>query len=238
MPPPDVAVVIPARNAEATIGAAIDSISSERGVAVSVIVIDDASEDSTAAVAAAYPHVRLLGSSGRGPGAARNIGIAHTRAPYVAFLDADDLRASDMLSHQVESLDRSPNAVLVSGEAEVFQQTAGDTGLVLGRPDGPPVHTWRHADLVSGNPIPLSTVVARRTALEAVDGFDESPGLIGAEDYHLWLRLAERGRLDHLPRVTAHYRASADSLVGLNPAKAADAATRARTALGLEPSPR
>ena len=236
MHPPEVAVVIPARDAESTIGAAIDSVRSQPGVAISIIVVDDASVDATASIAASVPGVRVLSGRGRGPGAARNIGIAHTRAPFVAFLDADDLRAAGALHLQVERLVSRPDALLVSGEAEVFEHHPGDTGLLLGRPDGPIVHDWNHADLVVGNSIPMSTVVARRSALEAVNAFDESPELVGAEDYHLWLRLAARGRLVHLPRVAAHYRASTDSLVGLDPAKVSDAGSRARRALGLESS--
>ncbi|MCX7646471.1 MAG: glycosyltransferase family 2 protein [Rhodobacteraceae bacterium] len=90
-----VAVIIAARDAEATVGDAVASALAEPEVA-EVVVIDDASGDDTAGAAR-----RAAGRDGRlavhraarnlGPAAARNLGIARSSAPLVAVLDADDL---------------------------------------------------------------------------------------------------------------------------------------------------
>jgi glycosyltransferase involved in cell wall biosynthesis len=88
-------VIIAAYNAEASIGAAIASAQQQSERDIEILVIDDASTDSTYAeverLAAADPRIRAL-SAGRnsGPGAARNFGLAHARGEWVAVLDADD----------------------------------------------------------------------------------------------------------------------------------------------------
>ncbi|MGL4237192.1 MAG: glycosyltransferase family 2 protein [Tabrizicola sp.] len=89
-----VAVIITARNAEATIGDAVASALDQPEVA-EVVVVDDASTDATsdAARAAAGDDARLIllrQSTNIGPAAARNLAIASSSAPYIAILDADD----------------------------------------------------------------------------------------------------------------------------------------------------
>lgn len=89
-----IAVIIAAHNAKRTIGRAVRSALRERQV-VEVIVVDDASPDSTVAAARSADDgsnrlvVISLGENG-GPAAARNLALEHCTAPYVAVLDADD----------------------------------------------------------------------------------------------------------------------------------------------------
>ncbi|MEB3194408.1 MAG: glycosyltransferase family A protein [Cyanobacteriota bacterium] len=89
--PDALTVVVPARNAAATLAATLASLLSQEGGAPRVLVVDDASEDGTAAVAQAAGAHRVLRGPGRGPGAARNLGIAAADTPLIAFCDADDL---------------------------------------------------------------------------------------------------------------------------------------------------
>lgn len=89
-----VCVIIPAFEAKATIGRAVRSALAQREVS-EVIVIDDASRDTTSAAAAAAGdgsgRLRLLRlDQNRGPAAARNAGLRIASAPLVAILDADD----------------------------------------------------------------------------------------------------------------------------------------------------
>lgn len=94
MPPdPVVSVVIPAYNAEKTIGNAIDSVLEQTMSDLEVIVVDDASTDGTVHVveAAGDPRVRLLrGPRNCGPAVARNLGVKRATGRWVTFLDADD----------------------------------------------------------------------------------------------------------------------------------------------------
>ncbi len=90
---PDVSVIIAAWNAERTVARAIRSACGQHGVALEVIVADDASTDATAAAVRAVgdPRVRYLARAANGgPGAARNTAIAAAQGAWIAVLDADD----------------------------------------------------------------------------------------------------------------------------------------------------
>jgi succinoglycan biosynthesis protein ExoU len=89
-----VSVIITARNAQGTIGDAVSSALDQPEVS-EVIVVDDASSDATCAAAhnAAEGDTRLAvlsQTTNIGPAAARNLAIAHSTAPFIAILDADD----------------------------------------------------------------------------------------------------------------------------------------------------
>lgn len=101
----DVSVIIAAYNAADTVEAAIASALGQEGVAVEVVVVDDASRDGTARVAAgvADPRVRVIARAmNAGPGAARNCALAAASGHWVAVLDADDTFAPGRLARMVE----------------------------------------------------------------------------------------------------------------------------------------
>lgn len=92
---PDVAVIIPAWSAAATLERAVESALAQRDIAVEVVVVDDCSPDDTIAVAEALaardPRVHAhRQAANAGPAAARNAAIAASRAPWICPLDSDD----------------------------------------------------------------------------------------------------------------------------------------------------
>jgi glycosyltransferase involved in cell wall biosynthesis len=88
---PAVSVIVPARDAEATLGATLDAIAAQTHPAdeIEVIVVDNGSEDGTAALAEAHGVRVVRRERGEGPAAARNEGAAEATAPVLAFTDAD-----------------------------------------------------------------------------------------------------------------------------------------------------
>lgn len=86
-----VSVVVPALNAQDTLGATLDALADQDlDEPYEVIVVDNGSSDGTAAIAAAARGpVRLLSQRGGRPGSARNRAAASARAPVLAFTDAD-----------------------------------------------------------------------------------------------------------------------------------------------------
>src|SRR5471030_1540460 len=89
---PDISVIIPAYRAAAYLGAALASVAGQTGVALEIVVVDDGSPEDLAPIVGAAAHpVRLIRQPYRGVAAARNAGFGATSAPYIAFLDADDL---------------------------------------------------------------------------------------------------------------------------------------------------
>src|SRR5262245_19654337 len=86
-----ISVVIPARNARKVLGRCLDAIVRSSHMPHEVIVVDDDSTDSTAAIARrAGAHV-LNNNVQRGPGAARNLGAQVSTADVLFFVDADVL---------------------------------------------------------------------------------------------------------------------------------------------------
>jgi glycosyltransferase involved in cell wall biosynthesis len=120
-------VVIPAYNAQAYLGEALDSVLAQGAVVGKVIVIDDGSTDGTAALPAAHgaPVELVALPHNRGAAAARNAGIARCTAEYVAFLDADDRWLPGKLDAQVAALEQAPGAAFALCGVRVF----ADSGL-------------------------------------------------------------------------------------------------------------
>jgi len=205
----EVAVVIPCHNAAAWIEDALRSVQAQTAPAAEVVVVDDGSSDDSADRVNRMG-VRCVQQPRRGPAAARNRGLAETTAPLVAFLDADDVFVADKLERQIEHLHTTGAALScgdawsVRGDERVGRKNAGrDVSSSIGL-----------GELLAGNPVICSTVVARRDALERAGGFDEDPVLIATEDYDLWLRVAAEGELCYLDLPLVEYRVTPGQLSG------------------------
>ncbi|RUU74082.1 glycosyltransferase family 2 protein, partial [Mesorhizobium sp. M7A.T.Ca.TU.009.01.3.1] len=99
-------VVIPAFNAAATIGAALNSVLAQTARAEAIVVVDDGSTDDTVAVIDAMNlPVTVLRQDNAGPGSATTRGIAALATPLIATLDADDLWLADKIEKQLAYLD-------------------------------------------------------------------------------------------------------------------------------------
>ncbi|MGH7934659.1 MAG: glycosyltransferase family 2 protein, partial [Candidatus Binataceae bacterium] len=113
------AAIIPVFNGAVTIAQAIDSVlAQEFDGGVELIVVDDGSTDDTAEIVGGYgARITLVESGGRGPAAARNIGVAVSRGEYVAFLDADDTWLPGKLARMVPALARDRDCVMIYSDA-------------------------------------------------------------------------------------------------------------------------
>lgn len=122
---PDVTAIIPAFNAAAFLGEAVESVLRQDGFSIEIIVVNDGSSDGTAAIAEAMPQVLLINRRNGGSGAARNTGLAAATSPLVAFLDADDLWPDGRLALMVDALTADFDAVF--GKAEQFGEGRNPT---------------------------------------------------------------------------------------------------------------
>lgn len=103
---PKVSVIVPARNAEATLARALAALAQQDlAEPFEVLVVDDGSTDHTAEIARAAPApVRVLEQRPLGPAAARNLGVAHSSATALAFCDADVFPTPGWLRHGLAAL--------------------------------------------------------------------------------------------------------------------------------------
>jgi len=114
---PTVSVIVAARNAEAWIERSIDSLLSQTYPVFEILVVDDASGDSTAgtveSIAAHSGKVRLIRKSHQGGAAmARNVGLSAATGDYITFQDADDVSRPERIERQLVALLREPRAVV------------------------------------------------------------------------------------------------------------------------------
>ncbi|MDD5389304.1 MAG: glycosyltransferase family 2 protein [Gallionellaceae bacterium] len=209
---PRVSVIIPAYNAAWCVRRALDSVLVQDYRDFEVIVVDDGSQDDTAAVLAGYGDAaRVLSKPNGGLSSARNAGIAAARGEYVAFLDADDWWLPAKLSRQVALMDGQPTLLFCS------TTTSAQT------PEGRRLPDWRCGNgqraalecifavnaYVAGSG---SSVLARRAAFARVGGFDES--LRSLEDIDMWMRLAALGDYACIDEPLTVIEKSANSMSG------------------------
>jgi len=103
-----ISVIIPTHNRAHLLPRAIKSVLGQLQEADEILVIDDGSTDDTAAVINRFHHVRFLKKARGGAGSARNLGIAESRNPLVAFLDSDDEWLPGKLALQRQLMDAMP----------------------------------------------------------------------------------------------------------------------------------
>jgi glycosyltransferase involved in cell wall biosynthesis len=209
-PEPLVTVLLPVFNGETHLAAAIDSVFAQTYANLELVVIDDGSTDSTAAIIAAYDDPRLIAarnSVNLGIVAALNQGLKLARGDLIARLDADDIADRRRLERQVDRFNRDPDIVAL-GTAIEYIDSAGRVMAVPRRLARRPAFLrWR---LLRGTCLYHPTLMLHR-GRAAADAY-YSPEFAHAEDYELLLRLSERHVLDNLPEPLVSLRLHAGSV--------------------------
>jgi glycosyltransferase involved in cell wall biosynthesis len=181
MTAPRVSVIVPFLNEEPFLGEAIDSVRAQTLTDWELILVDDGSTDGSGAVAdfaTSDPRIRCLRHTPHrnlGKSVSRNAGLASSRAPYVLFLDADDVLRPDALRELAALLDRHDDAALAYGPLEwwlSWNSDARDFVEPLGIRAGTVVAAPRLlARYLAGRvPVPSGILVRREAAL-ACGGF-------------------------------------------------------------------
>lgn len=210
-------VVIPAHDAAAYLGPAIDSVLAQlpdAGTgreASEVIVVDDGSTDDTAGVLARYEdRVRIIRRpEPSNPGVARNTGAAAARGTVLAFHDADDLALPGRFTELLALLDAAPELELVFGNGIKITADGHALGPVI-----PVRYARRLARAVSvgllleGSFIYPQAMCVRRGAFEKLGGFT----VPRAEDWEFALRATLALRIRFLDKAVFAYRQYAGSV--------------------------
>lgn len=207
--PPLVSLIVITHNHEAYVLDALASVSRQTLTDFEVVVIDDASCDRT------VDHIRawaertslrvtfLVNERNLGICASRNRALRSCRGQFITALSGDDYYEPDRLERQssfFKTLDDSVAAVF--GRARVISEVGTELGIWFeGLTEVPEGRIFDR--LLRFNFIASPTVMIRRSAIDAVGGYDES---LFYEDYDMWLRLTDRYQFRYLPVIVTNYR--------------------------------
>lgn len=222
---PLVTIIMPVYNGEKYIKESLESILEQTYQNWELIIVNDASTDSSAKIALQYvkkdKRIKLTShKKNRYRAAALNTGIRMAKGEYISFLDADDLYFEDKTEKQVDFLEKNPAIDMVYGDSEIFDEDGKKSlnksidfkkdprELLLDVSDKqivPSTSAWsilRYKNEAKG--IPGCSVMIRKKIFENIS-FDEN--LKTAQDYDFWFQFIGRGyKMAKMPILTYRYR--------------------------------
>ncbi len=205
---PAVSVVMPVRNGAAYLRESVASIQAQAVGDFELLIVDDGSDDATPALLASFaadPRIRIFHQPPQGIVVALNSAIAQARAPYLARLDADDRARPDRLGKQFAFMEAHPEIGLLGTWAEVIDGAGTRVGRLT-----PPADPARLARVLERtNPFVHSSLMMRTALVRRLGGYRSA--FRAAEDYDLWLRMAEAAGVANLAEDLTQYRRHAAS---------------------------
>jgi glycosyltransferase involved in cell wall biosynthesis len=205
---PLVSVVMGVRNGGASLAATLDSLTSQEGVNLEIVVINDGSSDDTAALlaarAAAEPRLRVLERHGRGLTRSLIEGCKVARGNFIARQDAGDISLPGRLQRQLRCLEENPDASLCSTHVRLVVPEGATVRVNAPQADA-------LADGLTG-PASHGSVMLRRSAYEQAGGY--RPMFYFAQDIDLWSRMVEVGSHLVVPEVLYEATLSPGSISG------------------------
>lgn len=202
-----VSVIMPAYNAERTLAEAIESVLAQEFRKFELIIVDDGSSDSTATIIERYARsdariVILTNAPNQGISRSRNRALGVARGEYVACLDSDDVAEPSRLEQQLAFMSKNPDYVLLGSDLTIIDETSAIVGQRV-YPHGD--HELRKA-LPRLNPFAQPASMFRAKLARKIGCFREDLPL--CEDYDLFFRLAEHGKVGNLAQPLTRYRVS------------------------------
>lgn len=193
---PKVSILMPVRNEERYLQAALDSLFAQTLTDWELVVVDDGSSDRTPQILAEATgqdrRVKVIRREEGGLVAALNTGLEACQAPLLARMDGDDINHPHRLAEQAACLERHPDTGLVACSFRHFPRTSLKQGMI-------DYETWQNSlqnhnliskDLFVESPFVHPGIMTRTPILKQLGGYRDCGW---AEDYDLWLRMAADG---------------------------------------------
>jgi glycosyltransferase involved in cell wall biosynthesis len=194
---PLVSVLLPVRDAAATLPRCLRSLEAQTLEAHEVIAVDDGSTDASGRVlqewAARDPRFRIVHTPPQGLVAALRTAAAHARAPLLARMDADDVCAPERLAAQAARLSHAPHLDIVASRVRLRHSSGrapGGMRRYVAWQNTLLEHEAIAGDLWVESPLVHPSVMMRADVLHRLGGYREFDG---PEDYDLWLRAERAG---------------------------------------------
>jgi glycosyltransferase involved in cell wall biosynthesis len=204
---PRVSIVIATYNRAALLPATIESILKQRFQDFELIVVDDGSADDTRGALAPYEsRIRYVYQENRGPSAARNFGVRHAKAPWIAILDSDDLCAPSHLEALYGHVAARPDCAMVFANGAYVSGLEHNRETIIPAPKSRQLEARgvRLIDIFEKSIVRLQAALISKSAYEAVGGHDESLRI--CMDLDLAFRMFMSFPVAYLDEVVFFYR--------------------------------
>lgn len=204
---PLVSIITATYNGQKYIREAIESVIAQDYPNKEYLIINDASTDQTWEIIASYtekyPRIRLINNEKNlERSLSRTRGIEESKGDLIAFLDDDDIWTSPQkLSKQVAFFLQNPDYSLLGTDVNVIDEhwTLTEKFIRIREKN----HILK-ANFLKSNQFIFSTIMAKRVDLREVWWFVDGHFL--GEDYELWLKLGQRGKIANLGEKLTAYR--------------------------------
>lgn len=227
-PPVDVTVVIAVRNGARYLRPSLQSVLDQVGPSFEVIVVDDGSTDETPAMlddmARLDQRLVIVRAAHQGFTVALTLAISRGAGAYLARHDLDDVSLPGRFETQWRYLETHPDVAAVGMSAHILDERDAIVGTLPGVRAGEDVRTGLKT--LRATPV-HGAMMMRRSSFDLVGGYRIAFRL--AQDYDLWLRLSERGRIDMLEAVGYQWRLNPSGAYGSRRAEQLQYAGVART---------
>jgi glycosyltransferase involved in cell wall biosynthesis len=214
-----ISFVVPAYNEEKNLARTLTAIISEAtqsGVAAEIIVVNNASTDGTAELAASFPAVIVVDEPVKGLVQARRAGFLRATGALIANVDADTIVTPGWLSRVEQEFRRDPGLVALSGPYIYYDVSKGTRVAVRAfYVMGYGFYMLNRFVLRAGSMLQGGNFVVRRRALEEIGGYNPLFSFYG-EDTDLARRLNAIGRVKftfRLPALSSGRRLLEEGLV-------------------------
>jgi glycosyltransferase involved in cell wall biosynthesis len=208
---PHVSIVVPTFKRAALLRETVASILVQTFEDFELIIVDNMSDDGTEAWVGALDDARVRyfrNANGGVIAVNRNFGIKRARGQYIALCDDDDLWTPDKLEKQVAALERNSSIGMCYANASTFDADGPVSDWMMKER----VFSHHYRRLLTGNFIPNSAVLIRRSVIEECGYFNQDPRMATVEDYEMWLKIARRHDMVYIDEPLLRYRLHAGAM--------------------------
>lgn len=201
-----VSVIMACHNSSAYLDEAVNSVLRQTLEDLELILIDDCSTDDTLEIAKRYQkqdeRVSVLSLPiNSGPAIARNTGFRAARGEWIGILDSDDVAMPSRFKEQMRLAESKKDLVMI-GSNFISINENGNPILAYKYPTG---HQELVKRLYSKRAFPPhSSMIYRRNVVDKLSGFNKR--YVPSEDYDLWLRLSEVGKINSIDKTLVKIR--------------------------------
>lgn len=208
-----VSIIVRTMNRPEMLREAIRSVAHQTHTSIELVVVNDGRDDFAALIeeeaTGSIQSVHYITNDGtHGRAQSANLGLRHASGDVIGFLDDDDWLLPNHCALLLSQLQEHPAAMACYGGVDSVRFEEGRE-VFLHRFNDP----FDPLRLAYNNFMPIHSVLFRKAAIQRGCAFDENLDLY--EDWHFWLQLAQLGTFVHVNEVTAKYRISTESGVGL-----------------------